>query len=73
MDDALRALFPITQRAIYLNHAAVAPPPAPTVESVARQIEDVSENGSLHYRNWLRERQETRELLAAMLGARPEQ
>ncbi len=73
MDDVLRTLFPITQRAIYLNHAAVAPPPAPTVEAVARQLEDVSENGSLHYRNWLRERQETRELLAAMLGARPEQ
>lgn len=73
MDDALRALFPITAHAIYLNHAAVAPPPAPTIEAVAQQLKDVAENGSLHYRNWLRERQETRELLAAMLGARPEQ
>jgi selenocysteine lyase/cysteine desulfurase len=73
MNDELRALFPITNRAVYLNHAAVSPPPTPTVQAVEAQLCDVSENGSLHYRNWLAVRQEARQLVASMLGARPEQ
>jgi cysteine desulfurase / selenocysteine lyase len=73
MNTELRALFPITQRAIYLNHAAVSPPPLPTIQAVESQLHDVSENGSLHYRNWLSVRQEARTLLASMIGARSEQ
>jgi cysteine desulfurase / selenocysteine lyase len=71
--DELRRLFPITQRAVYLNHAAVSPPPLPTIQAVESQLRDVSENGSLNYRSWLRVREETREQLAAMVNARPEQ
>ncbi len=53
MNDNLRALFPITERAIYLNHAAVSPPPLPTIEAVQSQLRDVAENGSLNYRSWI--------------------
>lgn len=49
MNEQLRALFPITERAIYLNHAAVSPPPLPTIEAVQSQLRDVAENGSLNY------------------------
>ncbi len=73
MNDQLRALFPITQRAIYLNHAAVSPPPTPTIQAVESQLHDVSENGSLHYRDWLAIKEQSRQLVASMLGARPEQ
>jgi selenocysteine lyase/cysteine desulfurase len=73
MNKELRALFPITQRAIYLNHAAVSPPPLPTIQAVESQLHDVSENGSLNYKNWLKVRQEARVLLSSMMGARPEQ
>ncbi len=73
MNDNLRALFPLTGRVNYLNHAAVSPPPSPTIQAIQSQLNDVAENGSLNYRSWLAVRQRTRELLAGMLGARPEQ
>jgi len=37
MNDAVRALFPVTERFTYLNHAAVSPPPAATIAAVAHQ------------------------------------
>jgi len=73
MNDDLRALFPITKHSIYLNHAAVSPPPTTTVDAVAAQLQDVVENGSLHYRSWVAVKERARSLAAAMIGARPEQ
>lgn len=48
MDDNLRALFPVTERANYLNHAAVSPPPLATIEAIQSQLADASENGSVN-------------------------
>jgi cysteine desulfurase / selenocysteine lyase len=73
MNDELRALFPVTERAIYLNHAAVSAPPTPTIAAIHAQLADVSTNGSVNFRAWLAVKQKTRSLLAGMLGARPEQ
>jgi selenocysteine lyase/cysteine desulfurase len=73
MNDELRALFPITAHAIYLNHAAVSPPPRTTLEAVAGQLADVRENGSVHYRDWNAVKESARKIAAAMIGARPEQ
>ena len=73
MTPELRALFPITQRAIYLNHAAVSPLPTPTVQAVEAQLGDVRDYGSTHFRNWIAVKDHARILLANLLGARPEQ
>jgi selenocysteine lyase/cysteine desulfurase len=73
MNDELRALFPITERAIYLNHAAVSPPPRTTVDAVEAQLADVREHGSANYRNWIAVKESARRLAATMIGARPEQ
>ena len=73
MTPELRALFPITQRAIYFNHAAVSPPPITTIRAVEAQLRDVHENGSANFRSWLAVKEQARELLAKLLGARPEQ
>jgi selenocysteine lyase/cysteine desulfurase len=73
MTPEVRALFPITQNLIYLNHAAVSPPPTTTIEAVEAQLRDVAENGSLNFLNWLGVKDAARESLAAMLGAQPEQ
>ena len=73
MNDEIRALFPITKRAVYLNHAAVSPPPISTIEAVQSQLRDVTENGSLNYRNWVATKERARGFVADMLGARPEQ
>src|SRR5918996_3741230 len=73
MTPEVRALFPITQRAIYFNHAAVSPPPITTVRAVEAQLRDVHENGSVNFRSWLATKEQARGLLANLLGARPEQ
>lgn len=73
MNDELRALFPITERAVYLNHAAVSPPPTLTIAAIQAQLEDVSANGSVNFRSWLATKERARNLLAGMIGARPEQ
>jgi cysteine desulfurase/selenocysteine lyase len=73
MTPELRALFPITQRAVYLNHAAVSPLPVPALEAVESQLRDVHKNGSLNFRDWLGIKESARALLAQLLNARPEQ
>ena len=73
MNSTLRALFPVTDRAIYLNHAAVSPPPLTTIEAIQSQLKDVSENGSVNFRNWVAVKERARQLVAGMLSARPEQ
>ena len=73
MTPELRSFFPITQRAIYFNHAAVSPPPITTIQAVEAQLKDVQENGSANFRSWLAVKEQARELLAGLLGARPGQ
>jgi len=73
MTPELRTLFPITQRAVYLNHAAVSPPPTTTIQAVEAQLKDVHENGSLNFLSWLEVKERARGLLTELLGARPEQ
>jgi selenocysteine lyase/cysteine desulfurase len=73
MTPEVRVLFPVTERAIYLNHAAISPPPVPTIRAIEAQLKDVNENGSLNFRSWLAVKEEARRLLAGLLGARAEQ
>ncbi len=73
MNESLRSLFSHTGRVVYLNHAAVSPPPLKTIEAVSAQMRDVAENGSLHYRQWMAVKERARKLAAAMLGAQPAQ
>jgi cysteine desulfurase / selenocysteine lyase len=73
MNEQVRAIFPITKRVVYLNHAAVSPLPTPTVEAVQSQLRDVAENGSVNYQSWIAVKEHARKLAAGMIGARPEQ
>lgn len=73
MNDEIRALFPITRDAVFLNHAAASPPPTPVIEAVQTQLRDVAENGTLHYRQWVAVRERARNLAAGMIGARADQ
>jgi len=73
MTPELRALFPITERALYFNHAAVSPPPITSIRAVESQLKDVHENGSINFRDWLATKEQARELLANLLSARSEQ
>ena len=73
MTPEIRALFPITQRSVYFNHAAISPPPITTIRAVEAQLRDVHENGSTNFRSWLAVKEDARKLLAKLLGARPGQ
>lgn len=73
MNEQLRSLFSHTGSLIYLNHAAVSPPPRNTIEAVTAQLKDVAEHGSLNYRKWVAVKERARRKAAEMLGARPEQ
>ena len=53
MTPDVRALFPITERSIYFNHAAVSPPPTTSIRAIEAQLKDVQENGSANFRDWL--------------------
>lgn len=73
MNETIRSLFPTAEKYVYLNSAAVAPMPKPAVDAVLSQLNDVSENGSTHFANWIAAKQRARELVAEMLGVRGEQ
>jgi cysteine desulfurase / selenocysteine lyase len=51
--ERYRDQFPVTERLIYLNHAAVAPLAKPAAEAMKRLAEDVLLYGSAHYNEWL--------------------
>src|SRR5690242_15663893 len=58
---------------IYFNHAAISPPPLETIRAIEAHLKDVHENGSVNFQSWLAVKEQARELLARLLGARPEQ
>src|ERR1019366_1495263 len=45
--------FPVRNRLIYLNHAAVAPLSKAAAEAMKGLADDCSQFGSLHYKDWL--------------------
>jgi len=58
---------------IYFNHAAISPPPIETIRAIEAHLRDVHENGSVNFRDWLAVKEQARQLLANLLGARSEQ
>ncbi|GIU81782.1 MAG: aminotransferase class V-fold PLP-dependent enzyme [Acidobacteria bacterium] len=72
MDEEIRKLFPAVEKYAYLNNAAVAPIPVVAIEAVLSQLRDVSENGSLHYSEWIATKERARKLVAEMLKVRPD-
>ena len=73
MNEQIRALFPITERLVYLNSAAVSPPPATAIAAAKAQLDDVQMDGSINFGAWLATKERARKRLAALMGARPEQ
>jgi selenocysteine lyase/cysteine desulfurase len=73
MNEQIRALFPVTEKYVYLNSAAVSPPPTTAIEAAQSQLRDVQMHGTVNFGAWLAMKEKTRKLLAGLLGARPEQ
>ncbi|HEX8397309.1 MAG TPA: aminotransferase class V-fold PLP-dependent enzyme [Pyrinomonadaceae bacterium] len=73
MNEEIRRLFPITKEYIYLNSAAVSPPPTNAIEALNEQLRDVQTYGSRNYRQWVGRKESCRRLLAGLINARTEQ
>jgi selenocysteine lyase/cysteine desulfurase len=63
--------FPVTEKLIYLNHAAVAPLCRPAADAMKRLADDALYHGSLHYSEWMAAYQGLREAAARLLHAAP--
>ena len=68
---AIRDLFPITQKYVYLNHASLGPPSVQVVAAVEAYLSDLKRNGMVTQSDrdvWLGE---VRSLAAGLIGADP--
>jgi cysteine desulfurase / selenocysteine lyase len=66
-----REQFPVTERMVYLNHAAVAPLSRRAAEAMQWLASDCLYYGSCHYDQWLKVYQGIRQLTARLIGAEP--
>ena len=73
MNENIRKLFPVLEKHVYLNSAAVAPIPITSIGAIVSQLRDVSEYGSTNYPKWVETKDNARNILADMLGVRSEQ
>jgi selenocysteine lyase/cysteine desulfurase len=64
-----RDQFPVTERLIYLNHAAVAPLPLRTAKAMQDFAQDALDYGSFHYEKWLDTYDRLRVAAARLIGA----
>jgi cysteine desulfurase / selenocysteine lyase len=71
MNDAIRSLFPVTEKYVYLNHAAVSPLSTRVREAMSRLVDDVMLNGSANYAEWLDAYERARASAAQLVNARP--
>ena len=61
--------FPVRDRLVYLNHAAVAPLCKPAAEAMKRLADDCLQFGSLHYDQWMATYQALRAAASRLIGA----
>ncbi len=61
--------FPVRNRLVYLNHAAVAPLCKPAADAMKYLADDCANFGSLHYPEWLAAYDGVRDAAARLTGA----
>jgi selenocysteine lyase/cysteine desulfurase len=66
-----RGQFPVTERLVYLNHAAVAPLCLRAAEAMQNLAQDALEFGSEHYSQWMETYQGIRTATARMINSTP--
>ncbi|HLG14158.1 MAG TPA: aminotransferase class V-fold PLP-dependent enzyme [Blastocatellia bacterium] len=71
MNKEIRSLFPVTDRYVYMNHAAVSPLSTRVRDAMMGLVDDVTRNGSVNYDDWCRTYDQTRRSAARLVNARP--
>src|SRR5260221_14069623 len=67
--DEFRSRFPVTERWAFMDHAAVAPLPAPAVAALAEYADDLARNGIASVGRWVSRCRQVRGLAARLLNA----
>ena len=69
--EKYRAEFPVRERLVYLNHAAVAPLSRRAADAMKHLADDALAFGSFHYDEWLDTYEGVRTATASMINAKP--
>ena len=64
-----RSEFPVTKSYIYLNHASVSPLPRRVASAMQDLAEDATQQGAVHYREWMATIEALRQSSAQLIGA----
>ncbi len=68
---AIRAQFPITERYIYLNHAAMTPPSQPVIAAIDEYLTDYATHGSVRDQYWFARFEDAHTVAAQLINADP--
>jgi selenocysteine lyase/cysteine desulfurase len=70
MNKEIRSLFPVTEKFIYFNHAAVSPLSTRVRDAMMWLVDDVTQNGSVHYFDWCDAYEKVRSSAARLVNAK---
>lgn len=70
--QSIRDQYPVTQSAIYFNHAAAGPISLKVKEAMAAVTEDQARFGVIHHSDWVQRYGRVRGQLARLVGSAPE-
>ena len=68
-----RSEFPVSENAVYLDHAGVAPVSLRVKSAVAAFLAEAAERAFMNYEHWMERVDEVRALSAELVGADPEE
>ncbi len=69
----IRAQFPVTRNSTYLNTAAAGPLAVSTKEAAIAYYQQMTDDGDIHWDDWLMKREEVRARVASFINAEPEE
>jgi selenocysteine lyase/cysteine desulfurase len=69
----IRAQFPVTRNSTYLNTAAAGPLSVSTKEGATAYYQQMSDDGDIHWDDWLAKREEVRARVASFINAEPDE
>jgi cysteine desulfurase/selenocysteine lyase len=69
MNKEIRSLFPVTEKFIYFNHAAVSPLSTRVRDAMIWLVDDATQNGSVHFFDWCDTYEKARHSAARLVNA----
>ena len=69
----IRSQFPVTRNSTYLNTAAAGPLAVSTKEAATAYYQQMSDDGDIHWDDWLAKREEVRARVASFINAEPDE